>query len=128
MKNLNLGKMLTVMLIVAVLLGGCILVKGSICDKHSFQVEAKIISMEYKDGQTRTVPYYNPATKTTMLSVRKVPAKYIVTLEYNGVTEKYDSEELYENYEVGENVTIEIVKKINKEGKIVSQYVKDLKN
>lgn len=112
-------KLLILTLILPILLIGC---SGG--ESTQEVVNAVVVAKEY-------VP---ESSYTTMISSGKsvipifhiLPANNYVTVEYQGLTLKIDSHELYSRHENGDSIQVLFVKKFDKEGQLKKQYLKKL--
>lgn len=86
-------------------------------------VQAQVLSLEYVEESSSLVPVR--MGKTTTYIHRTNPAKFLVTLSYDDVTETFDSEALYHAAESGEEIHAVLVQKFRKEtGELVNAWLK----
>lgn len=61
--------------------------------------------------------------KSMIPVIHNNPEKNYVTVEYDGITKTKDSRELYDKYEVGDDIAVEYIKGYNKNGELKSRAI-----
>ena len=85
------GKAILFTCLMAISLTGCAKEVG----RKTEDVKGTVINVDYKKAYTTYVPYYNAATKTTMLRPQHHPADYDTYIDYDGYIYELDSKEAY---------------------------------
>ena len=62
--------------------------------------------------------------KSVMPQSRTKPAKYLLDIKYNDITTQLNDEEIFSLFEIGDEINCTLVKEINQNQEIKSQYLK----
>lgn len=107
--------------LLAIIMGGVILICQSVYTKESSEVIGTVTDMEYNDSYTTFISVYNAGTKTPMLIPQKHPAQYLVTITYEGISETFDDQTLYESVKEGDAIQIVLYKYYDKNDDLIKQ-------
>lgn len=112
-------KLAILTLILPILLIGC---SGG--ESTQEVVNAVVVSKEYRPSSSYTT--FVSTGKSVIPIFHTLPANNYVTVEYQGLTLKIDSHELYSNHENGDSIQILFIKKFDNEGQLKKQFLKKL--
>ena len=119
MKRLSL----TISIICLILVCVISFLKSNVVDKEeTISVTATITDKEYK--KTYTTMMHITTGKTTTLIPQIYPEKFLVTVEYQNLTETFDDEDLYNSVDCGDSIEIILYKTFNKKGKLLDESLK----
>lgn len=68
------------------------------------EIEAVITDVQYEALSFLMLPTYNSITKTTEIRQQIVPAKYLVTITFEDVSETFNDKELYDSVKEGDTI------------------------
>jgi len=114
---------ITMMLLFAVLM-----LAGCVESYESKEVEGVVVHKEY-DAPTskKKKTTVNGQTKTKIV---REPAEWEVTIKYNDIEQEFefDDSDFYDSVEEGDTVLLNLVKGLDKNGKVVSERIELAKN
>ncbi len=108
---------LLITFIMCVVLTGC----QSAVVSEKTKVSATITEMQYEDSYITFIPMFNAATKTTTLRPQTHSAQYLVTVTYEGISETFDNQTLYEAVKEGDTIQMILCKNYDKDGDLINQ-------
>ena len=86
-------------------------------------VQAQVVCLEYVEESSSLHPIR--VGKTTTYVRRNSPEKFLVTVSYDGITETFDCEVLYQAAENGEEIQVILVQRFHKEtGELKKAWLK----
>ena len=85
-------------------------------------VVAVVGDKEYVPSSSYTVMVH--IGKSVMPQTRTKPAKYLLDIKYNDITTQLNDEEIFSLFEIGDEINCTLVKELNKNQEIKSQYLK----
>ncbi len=103
------------LLVLILSLTGC----GGTVEKS--EVDAVVTKLQYNPPEDYISPEYNFILKMPMLTLHTRPAEYLVTISYEGISVTFNDQKLFESLKEGDTITMVLVKKYNKNNKIVSK-------
>ena len=120
MKRLSLIISIICLILVCVI---SFLKSNVVVDKEeTLSVTATITDKEHK--KTYTTMMHITTGKTTTLIPQTHPEKFLVTVEYQNLTETFDDEDLYNSVDCGDSIEIILYKTFNKKGKLLDESLK----
>lgn len=106
---------LLVVIIMSVALTGC----QTIEKEEKIDVNATVTDMQYQSSYVTMMPIYNG--KTTTLIPQTHPARYLVTISYEDVSETFNDRNLYENVKEGDIIRMVLYKIYDKDDNLIKQ-------
>ena len=85
-------------------------------------VVAVVVDKEYVPSSLYTVLVH--MGKTVMPQTRTRPAKYLLDIKYDNITTQLNDEEIFSLFEIGDEIKCTLVKEINQDQEIKSEYLK----
>ena len=85
-------------------------------------VVAVVGDKEYVPSSSYTVMVH--MGKTVMPQTRTRPAKYLLDIKYDNITTQLNDEEIFSLFEIGDEIKCTLVKEINQDQEIKSEYLK----
>lgn len=103
----------------------CIFLTGckQVVIREQIEVTAKVTEKEYKPSSMVLVPIYNPALKTITNAPHFYPAKYLVTISYEHVSNTFNDEKLFENVNQGDTIQMLLCTDHDKKGNLVEEIL-----
>ncbi len=84
-------------------------------------VTAVVKDKEYIEEQTKYGYYFDAWKGKMRWKFKHFPAEYNVTIEYDGITETYDSKSLYDSYEVGDEIEVELTTYYDENNNLITE-------
>lgn len=106
---------LLVVIIMCVALTGCQTTEK----EEKIDVNATVTDMQYQSSYVTMIPIFNG--KTTTLIPQTHPARYLVTISYEDVSETFDNSTLYENVKEGDTIQMVLYKGYDKDDNLIKQ-------
>lgn len=106
---------LLVVIIMCVALTGCQIIEK----EEKIDVNATVTDMQYRSSYVTMMPIYTG--KTTTLIPQTHPARYLVTISYEDVSETFNNRNLYENVKEGDTIQMVLYKGYDKDGNLIKQ-------
>lgn len=106
---------LLIVMIMCVSLTGC----QTIEKEEKIDVNATVTDMQYRSSYVVLIPLYNG--KTTTYIPQTYPARYLVTISYEDVSETFDDINLYENVKEGDTIQMVLYKGYDKDDNLIKQ-------
>lgn len=106
---------LFVVIIMCIALTGC----QTIAREEKIDVNATVTDMQYRSSYVTMMPIYNG--KTTTLIPQTHPARYLVTISYEDVSETFNNRNLYENVKKGDTIQMVLYKGYDKDDNLIKQ-------
>ncbi len=106
---------LLVVIIMCVVLTGCQTVEK----EEKIDVIATVTDMQYRSSYQTTIPIYNG--KTTTFISQTHPARYLVTISYEDVSETFNNRNLYENVKEGDTIQMVLYRGYDKDNNLIKQ-------
>lgn len=85
------------------------------------EVDAVVTKLQYNPPKRYTSIEYNHILEMPMVTSHTRPAEYLVTISYEDISVTFDDQKLFESLKEGDTITMVLVKKYNKNNKIVSK-------
>ena len=101
----------------------CVVLTGcqSVTVIEKSDVSATVTKMQYEASYTAFIPMYNAATKTTMYLPSEQPEQYLVTINYESVSEIFDNQTLYESVKEGDTIQMILCKYYDKDNNLIKE-------
>ena len=96
-------------------IGGCSRVES----EEEVKVTAKVVEKNYRGAYTTYIPI--KVGKVTTMSPQHHPERYEITVEYEDITETFDSEEWYNLVEEGEEIEVILYLGYDKDGELLKK-------
>ena len=109
---------LFILLILILSMTGC----GGTAEKS--EVDAVVTKLQYNPPKQYTSIEYNFVLKMPMVTSHTKPAEYLITISYEDTSITYDNEKLFETAKEGDTITMILVKKYDKNNKLVSKSLR----
>lgn len=109
--------LLLVIIITSFIFTGCQLV----AEREEIKVSAVITDLQYEDSYIDYWYVYNASIKTVAPISMPVPAKYLVTITYEDVSETFADKILYESVKEGDTIQMVLCKCYDAEGNLIEQ-------
>ena len=106
---------LLAVIIMCVALTGC----QTIEKEEKIDVNATVTDIQYRSSYVTMMPIYNG--KTTTLIPQTHPARYLVTISYEDVSETFNDRNLYENVKEGDTIQMVLYKGYDKDDNLIKQ-------
>ena len=106
---------LLVVIIMCVSLTGC----QAIEKEEKIDVNATVTDIQYWSSYVTMMPIFNG--KTTTLIPQTHPARYLVTISYEDVSETFNDRNLYENVKEGDTIQMVLYKGYDKDDNLIKQ-------
>ena len=103
------------LLVLILSLTGC----GGTVEKS--EVDAVVTKLQYNPPKSYPSIEYNFVLKMPMVTSHTKPAEYLITISYEDISVTFDDKKLFESLKEGDTITMVLVKKYNKNNKIVSK-------
>ncbi len=99
----------------------CVTLTGcqTIAREERISVTATVTDMEYHSLYITMIPVYS--NKTTTLIPQTHPARFLVTITYQNVSETFDNKELYNQVKEGDTIQMTLSNQYDTSGKLVKQ-------
>lgn len=85
------------------------------------EVSTIIAEMQYESSYILQLPTYNSITKTTTIRQQPYPAKYLVTITYENISETFNDKTLFEKVKEGDIIQMILCKSYDKNGNLIKQ-------
>lgn len=109
---------MTVEIIICMILVGC----NRVTEKKEQQVVGIVTHREFEEEYYSTK--YVHVHRTLVPISHHHPAKYLITITYEGIEQTFDNSTLYNKVDVGDSVEVTLVNGYNKNHELVTQYLK----
>ena len=106
---------LLIVIIMCVVLTSC----QTIEKEEKIDVNATVTDMQYHGSYVTMISIFNG--KTTTLIPQTHPARYLVTISYEDVSETFDDKNLYENVKEGDTIQMVLYKGYDKDNNLIKQ-------
>ena len=106
---------LLVVIIMCVVLTGC----QAIEKEEKIDVNATVTDMQYRVPYVTMIPIYTG--KTLLYFPQSHPARYLVTISYEDVSETFDNINLYNNVKKGDTIQMVLCKSYDKDDNLIKQ-------
>lgn len=109
-------------LILALVLLTCTILTG--CENVQAErqrVTAAITEKNYVKEETKYGYYFDALKGKMRWKWKHFPAEYNVTIEYEGITKTYDRRSLYDSYEIGDEIEMELTTYYDEENNIITE-------
>lgn len=121
MKFKKLGTLIVALGMITAMLTGCVE------QYKSTTVQATVIEKEYDPPETTTKTVTDANGKTTKKKSTK-PEEYEVEVEYNGIVQEFEDEDLYNRVKVGQKIDVTYTQGLDKNGKVLTESIDQIDN
>ena len=87
--------------------------------EEKIDVNATVTDIQYRSSYVTMMPIFNG--KTTTLIPQTHPARYLVTISYEDVSETFNDRNLYENVKEGDTIQMVLYKGYDKDDNLIKQ-------
>lgn len=108
-------RFILLVVIICVALTGC----QTIEKEEKIDVNATVTDMQYRSSYVTMMTIYND--KTTTLIPKTHPARYLVTISYENVSETFNDKNLYENVKEGDTIQMVLYNGYDKDDNLIKQ-------
>lgn len=108
--------------IIATVIMACFFLTG--CDNVKIEkqiVTAVVIDKEYVKEQNKYGYYFDAWKGKMRWKFKHFPAEYNVTIEYEGITTTDNNQSLYDNYEIGDNIEVELTTYYDENNNLITE-------
>lgn len=108
-------------LILVVFLLSCMFLAG--CENVQPEkqiVTAVIVDKEYVKAQSKYGYYFDAWKGKYRWKFKHFPAEYNVTIEYEGITKSYNNQQLYDSYQIGDEIEMELTTYYDEENNLIT--------
>mgnify|MGYP001134319935 CR=1 FL=1 len=84
-------------------------------------VKAVVIDKDYVKAHSKYGYYFDAWKGKYRWKFKNFPAEYNVTIEYDGITQSYNNQELYDSYKVGDEIEMELTTYYDEENKLITE-------
>lgn len=118
MKNLNRRISLTIalFLLASVILAGCANIQP-----EKQLVTATVTDKEYVESHTDYGYYYDSWKGKFRWKFKTFPAEYNITIEYEGISKTYDRRSLFDEYEIGDEIEMELTSYYDENNELITE-------
>lgn len=109
-------------LILVVVLLSCMFLTG--CENVQPEkqiVTAVVTDKEYVKAQSKYGYYFDAWKGKYRWKFKNFPAEYNVTIEYEGITKSYDNQQLYDSYQIGDEIEMELTTYYDEENNLITE-------
>lgn len=107
------------LIIILILLS--IFLTGCTYESKTQVVNAIVIDKKYVESQTKYGYYFDAWKGDFRWKFKTFPAEYNITVQYEDIVKTYDSETLYETYEIDDIIEMDLITYYDEEGNIQSR-------
>lgn len=86
-------------------------------------VNAQVTNKEYIDSHLEYGYHYDMLYDKFRFMYKMVPAEYNITVQYTDITKTFDSKSLYDTYEVGNSIEVDLTIYYDSDGIVTSRYI-----
>lgn len=108
-------------LILVVVLLSCMFLTG--CENVQPEkqiVTAVVTDKEYVKAQSKYGYYFDAWKGKYRWKFKHFPAEYNVTIEYEGITKSYNNQQLYDSYQIGDEIEMELTTYYDEENNLIT--------
>ncbi len=111
-------------LILAIVLLSCLFMTGCTNVQSETQtVTAVVTNKEYVESHSDYGYHFDAWKRKFRWKWKHFPAEYNVTIEYDGITRTYDMKSLYDSYEIGDNIEMELTTYYDENNELITEGI-----